>query len=64
MRPVVHSALVKLIAAFIAAKQSSGTVQEKAIYNTPGFSVVDELDRLIRNRPLMFMGSGDRYEWH
>ena len=50
-RPVIHSALIPVIKAFMAAKRESGAAPEQAIYNAPdALSVAGQIDRFVRKR--------------
>ncbi len=58
-RPVVHEKMLSLMEGFIKIKKHQGNRVEKSVYRD--MDVPKLVDRLLRNRPLSFVGAGDGY---
>jgi len=57
--PILHAKVITLIDGFLQYKKNNGTAVEKTLYSTMDSTAF--IDRLLTKRPLMFMGSDDRY---
>ena len=59
-RIIVHPRFPQLVEAFLAFKREHGSSHEKRLYETPdSFTWRHEVSRLIKKRPLVFMGGMD-----
>ncbi|MEO1272603.1 MAG: DUF4804 domain-containing protein, partial [Myxococcota bacterium] len=58
-RPIVHARVWSWMEAFIDHKRHHGSAIERRLYT--GMDRVGWVDRLLRCRPLVFMGASDRY---
>lgn len=57
---VVHPRFPNLVKAFLQHKRVHGSNYEKELYATPeSFNWQNEVSRLVKNRPLVFMGGTD-----
>ena len=57
--PILHEDVLYLCHEFLQIKKVHGSVIEKNLYKS--MTVIDVIDRLIKKRPLVFVGSEDEY---
>lgn len=58
-RPVVHERVLALARGFLAFKRARGSTVERALYADMPLAAL--FDRLLKKRPLVFMGASDLY---
>lgn len=59
VRPIVHQSVVELARGFLAFHREHGSPAEQALYRN--MSIPAFFDKLIRKRPLVFMGRNDSF---
>ncbi|KAF2351566.1 Protein of unknown function DUF4804 [Trinorchestia longiramus] len=57
--PIVHHTCLQLIWDFLDQKRRYGSNAERKVY--VGMDIVDFIDRLLKKRPMSFLGPDDRY---
>jgi len=61
-RPIIHEKVVSFMNDFLELKRRSGSFQEKHLYRSGNVDSIPKfVDRLLRKRPLAFLGSRDSF---